>query len=150
MTMGKAVGGGLPVGVMRIARPEIAALFVPGKHGCTLGGNPICMSVSRTIFDIIEKEKLVEHAVMLGEQAIAKLRGVSKIASRITAVRGKGLFLGVELSAPPEKFLDKALAKGIIVNLTAQKVIRLAPPINITADEWDRGLDVVIDLIAGL
>jgi predicted acetylornithine/succinylornithine family transaminase len=149
MTMGKAIGGGLPVGAM-FAKPEVAALFVPGKHGCTLGGNPICMSVSRTIFDIIEKENLIAHSVKMGELAMAKLRGASKIASRITQVRGKGLFLGVELSAPPEKLLDKALAKGIIVNLTAQKVIRLAPPINIGADEWERGLDVVIDLIAGL
>jgi 4-aminobutyrate aminotransferase-like enzyme len=106
--------------------------------------------VSRTIFDVIEKENLTAHAIELGEHATKKLRNSTKIAQRITEVRGKGLFLGIELSAPPEKFLDKALAKGIIVNLTAQKVIRLAPPINIRADEWDRGLDVVIDLIAGL
>jgi len=149
MTLGKAVGGGLPVGVM-FARPEVAALMTPGKHGCTLGGNLMCMSVSRTIFDVIESENLVARANDLGEHAFKKLRSASKIAARIAEVRGKGLFLGIELSAPPEKFLDKALAKGIIVNLTAQKVIRLAPPINITADEWDRGLDVVIDLIASL
>ena len=108
------------------------------------------MSVSRTIFDVIEKENLVERAAELGEHAIARLRGASKIADRFTEVRGKGLFLGIELSVTPDKFLDKALAKGIIVNLTAQKVIRLAPPINIGKDEWDRGLDVVIDLIARL
>jgi acetylornithine/succinyldiaminopimelate/putrescine aminotransferase len=86
----------------------------------------------------------------LGELAFAKLRGASKIASRITEVRGKGLFLGVELMTAPEKFLDKALAKGIIVNLTARNVIRLAPPINIGRDEWERGLDVLIELIAAL
>ena len=149
MTLGKAVGGGLPVGVM-FAKPEIAALLVPGKHGCTLGGNPICMNVSKTIFDVIDRERLTENATILAEHAFAKLRGSSRIASRITEVRGKGLFLGIELSAAPEKFLDKALAKGIIVNLTAQKVIRLAPPINISKDAWDRGLDVVIDLIASL
>src|SRR5438552_3480466 len=73
LTLGKAVGGGLPVGVM-FAKPEIAALFGPGKHGCTLGGNPICMSVSRTVFDVIEKENLVDRAAELGEHAIAKLR----------------------------------------------------------------------------
>ncbi len=149
MTLGKAVGGGLPVGVM-FAKPEVAALLVPGKHGCTLGGNPICMNVAKTIFDVIEQENLVAHAAKLGEIAISKLRSASKITSRVVEVRGKGLFLGIELSAPPEKFLDKALAKGIIVNLPAQKVIRLAPPINIGAEQWDRGLDVVIDLIAAL
>jgi acetylornithine aminotransferase len=149
MTLGKAVGGGLPVGVM-FARPEVAALLVPGKHGCTLGGNMICMNVAKTIFDVIDRENLLGNAASLGGHAMAKLRGSSKIASRITEVRGKGLFLGIELSAAPEKFLDKALAKGIIVNLTAQKVIRLAPHINISKDPWDRGLDVVIDLIASL
>lgn len=149
MTLGKAIGGGLPVGVM-FARPEIAALLVPGRHGCTLGGNPICMSVARTVFDVIESENLLEHAAMLGELGMNKLRTATKISSRIKEVRGKGLFIGIELSAAPEKFLDKALAKGIIVNLTAQKVIRLAPPINISLQEWERGLDVVIDLIAEL
>jgi predicted acetylornithine/succinylornithine family transaminase len=149
MTLGKAIGGGLPVGVM-FARPEIGALLVPGRHGCTLGGNPICMNVAKTILDVIEREKLVDHAMELGELAFAKLRGASKIASRITEVRGKGLFLGVELMTAPEKFLDKALAKGIIVNLTARNVIRLAPPINIGRDEWERGLDVLIELIAAL
>ena len=108
------------------------------------------MNVAKTIFDVIEQENLVAHAAKLGEIAISKLRSASKITSRMVEVRGKGLFLGIELSAPPEKFLDKALAKGIIVNLTAQKVIRLAPPINIGAEQWDRGLDVVIDLIAAL
>ena len=66
MTLGKAVGGGLPVGVM-FAKPEIAKLLVPGKHGCTLGGNPICMAVAKTIFDVIEREKLTETRRRLGE-----------------------------------------------------------------------------------
>jgi acetylornithine/N-succinyldiaminopimelate aminotransferase len=149
MTLGKAIGGGLPVGVM-FARPEIAALLTPGRHGCTLGGNPICMSVAKTILDVIEAEKLVDHAVELGEMAFKKLRGASKIASRLKEVRGKGLFLGVELAGAPEKFLDKALAKGIIVNLTARNVIRLAPPINISKGDWERGLDVVVELIGEL
>src|SRR5690606_14697341 len=59
MTLGKAAGGGLPVGVM-YARPEVAKLLVPGKHGCTLGANPICMAVSRTIMDVIERERLLD------------------------------------------------------------------------------------------
>src|SRR5207344_1593549 len=73
MTLGKAVGGGLPVGVMW-AKPAIASLLVPGKHGCTLGANPICMAVARTIFDVMEKENLVEKAAQLGEKAIARLK----------------------------------------------------------------------------
>ena len=149
MTLGKAVGGGLPVGVM-YAKPEVAALLTPGKHGCTLGGNPICMAVSRTIFDVIEKENLVEHASQLGEKAIAKLRQSSKIAGKIHEVRGRGLFLGIELNSEPAEYMSKSLAAGLITNLTSKKVIRLAPPINISSGLWDEGVDRVIDLIASL
>jgi acetylornithine/N-succinyldiaminopimelate aminotransferase len=149
MTLGKAIGGGLPVGVM-FAKPELASLLVPGKHGCTLGGNPICMNVAKTIFDVIEREKLLEHASALGEAAMARLRNESKLAAKIAEVRGRGLFIGIELRDAPEKFVDKALARGIITNLTASKVVRLAPPINIKRQEWDRGLDAVIQTIAEL
>ncbi len=149
MTLGKAVGGGLPVGVM-YAKPEIARLLIPGTHGCTLGGNPICMAVARTIFDVIEREKLIEHAAEMSELAFARLRNDVKIKDKIVEVRGRGLMLGIELKTPPEKFLDKAFSFGLIANLTAKTVIRLAPPINIRRDEWLDGLDRVIELIASL
>jgi predicted acetylornithine/succinylornithine family transaminase len=147
MTLGKAVGGGLPVGVM-YAKPHVSKLFVPGKHGCTLGGNPICMSVSRTLFDVIEREKLLEHAAKLGESAMARLRNDASIKSKLVEVRGRGLFLGIELKDEPQKFVERALERGIVINLTAKKVIRLAPPINIRQDEWERGLGLVIETIA--
>jgi acetylornithine aminotransferase len=147
MTLGKAVGGGLPVGVM-FAKPHLAKLLVPGKHGSTLGGNPICMAVSRTIFDVIERENLLEHAARLGEHATSRLRNESRIAGKVADVRGRGLMLGIELKSAPEKIVEKGLARGIVINLTAQKVIRLAPPINITRADWDRGLDLLVDVIA--
>jgi len=149
MTMGKAIGGGLPVGVM-FATPPMAELLTPGKHGSTLGGNPICMAVSKTIFDVIEREKLVDHAAELGEHAMARLRNESSIKAKIAEVRGRGLFLGIELKDAPEKLVEKGLENGIIINLTAKKVIRLAPPINIDRKLWDEGLDIVIKTIAAL
>jgi acetylornithine/N-succinyldiaminopimelate aminotransferase len=149
MTLGKAVGGGLPVGIM-FAKPEIAKLLVPGKHGCTLGGNPICMSVSKTIFDVIEKENLVTHAAVLGEHAVARLKNEKKVAPKIAGIRGRGVFIGIELKSPPEKFIEKGLEKGVILNLTSSKVIRVAPPINITMDEWNLGLDRLVETIVAL
>jgi acetylornithine/N-succinyldiaminopimelate aminotransferase len=146
LTLGKAIGGGLPVGVM-FAKPELAALMTPGKHGCTLGGNPICMRVATTVFDVIEQENLLDHAAAMGQRAIARLRNEPKLASEVAEVRGKGLMLGIELTRPPEKIVEKGLERGIILNLTAQKVIRLAPPINIPEHEFDRGLDLVIQTI---
>lgn len=147
MTLGKAVGGGLPVGVM-YAKPELARLMGPGKHGSTLGGNPICMAASKTIFDVIEREGLLQHAAELGELAVAKLRNSQKIRDRVADIRGRGLFLGVELNAEPKGLVERALERGLVINVTAQKVIRLAPPINISREDWERGLDGVIDVIA--
>lgn len=147
MTMGKAAGGGLPVGIM-FARPQFAELMGPGKHGCTLGGNPICMAVSKTIIDVIEKEKLLEHASALGRQAVQRFTAEAPLKAKIAAVRGKGLMLGIELTTPPEKFVERALDHGVVVNLTAKNVVRLAPPINITPRQWQQGLDKLVELIA--
>jgi len=149
MTLGKAAGGGLPVGVMFV-RPQIAELLGPGKHGCTLGGNPICMAVSRTVFDVIERHRLVESAAELGEHALARLRNEPAIRSKVMAVRGRGLFLGIELHEPPDKLVEKALERGLIVNLTAKKVIRVAPPIIIDRAVWDQGMDLLVQTIATL
>jgi predicted acetylornithine/succinylornithine family transaminase len=148
MTLGKAVGGGLPVGVM-YAKPEIAALLVPGTHGCTLGGNPICMAVANEIFDVIERDGLTAHAAALGERAIVRLRREPTLKDKIADVRGRGLMLGIELKAAPKAgFLERGLAKGVVINLTAKTVVRLAPAINITDFEWDQGLDRVTELLA--
>ena len=149
MTLGKAVGGGLPVGVM-FARPAIADLLVPGKHGSTLGGNAIAMAVSRTLFDVIEREELVNHAATLGEYGVARLKNEAGIRDKVAAVRGRGLFLGIELKNPPERLVDKGLEKGVIINLTSQKVVRVAPPINIDRRQWDEGLDALVSVIASL
>ncbi len=147
MTLGKAVGGGLPVGVMW-ARPAIADLLVPGKHGSTLGGNAICMAVSKTIFDVIERDGLLGHAQTLGEHAMARLRNERAIQGKVAGVRGRGLFIGIELKEPPVNLVARALEAGIVINLTAQKVIRLAPPVNISPGDWDHGLDVLVQVLA--
>jgi acetylornithine aminotransferase len=144
--MGKAIGGGLPVGAM-FAKPDTAKLLVPGKHGCTLGGNPVCMAVARTIFDVIERDRLLAHAAALGEHAIARLRNEKSLGGKLHDVRGRGLMLGLELNAPPQKLVERGLEHGIIINLTAQKVIRLAPALTISAEQWDRGLDALIKTI---
>ncbi|MDW8261246.1 MAG: acetylornithine/succinylornithine family transaminase [Phycisphaerales bacterium] len=146
LTLGKAIGGGLPVGVM-FAKPALADLLTPGKHGCTIGGNPICMAAARTVLDVIERENLVSRAAELGEHAIRRLRDETRGGGRVAAVRGRGLFLGVELAAPPSQFVERALARGLVTNLTGQRIIRIAPPINIDRPTLDRGLDLLIQTI---
>lgn len=149
MTLGKAVGGGLPVGVMW-ATPPAADLLVPGKHGCTLGGNPICMAVAKTIFDVIERDDLVDYAAMLGQHGMARLKNEKSIATKIVGVRGKGLMIGIELRQPHTGVVEAGLKHGVVLNLTAKNVIRLAPPLNISKADWDQGIDRVIQTIASL
>ena len=108
------------------------------------------MAVSKTVFDVIDREKLVEHAATLGEQAIARLRNEPAIKSKIAEVRGRGMFIGIELKDPPEKFVEKGLERGIDLNLTAKKVIRVAPPINIERKLWEQGLELLVQTIAAL
>lgn len=148
MTLGKAIGGGLPVGVM-FAKPHIAKLMVPGKHGSTLGGNPICMAAAAALLDVIESENLLAHAAELGEYAVTRLRTDSQAKEAIGEVRGRGLFLGIELKQVPDRIVERGLEQGVVINLTAQQVIRLAPPINISRADWEEGLNRVIDLIVG-
>ena len=146
MTMGKAVGGGLPVGIMH-ARPEIAALLTPGKHGSTLGANCICMAVTKTIIDTIEEENLLANALTLGEHIRQRVKSNAKVAPLVAEVRGKGLFLGLELKQTPQKLVEKGLEKGVVINVTADKVVRLAPPINIGLQDLDEGLDRMFDAL---
>jgi 4-aminobutyrate aminotransferase-like enzyme len=106
------------------------------------------MSVARTIFDVIERERLLDHAKSLGEHAMKRFREDTKIKERVVEVRGAGLFIGIELKQEPEKFVERAARAGVISNVTAKKVIRIAPPINIGRDILDRGLDILIEQIA--
>ncbi|HEX8911208.1 MAG TPA: acetylornithine/succinylornithine family transaminase [Humisphaera sp.] len=147
MTLGKAVGGGLPVGVM-FARPELEAMLGPGKHGATLGGNPICAAAARTIFDVIERDNLLGNAIALGEHAVARLKNEPSLKGKVSQIRGKGLFIGIELKDAPTGIVERGIENGVLVNLTATKVVRLAPPINIDLDTWNDGLDRVVKTIA--
>ncbi len=149
MTLGKAVGGGLPVGIMW-AKPELAKLLVPGKHGCTLGANPICMAVADAVYETIEKEGLLAHAAKLGDHAIMRLRGEKRLAGVVKDVRGRGLFLGLELTSEPKDLVQRGLDHGVVINLTQKNVVRIAPAINIPTAAWDEGLGRLVETLATL
>jgi acetylornithine/N-succinyldiaminopimelate aminotransferase len=149
MTLGKAIGGGLPVGTMW-CKPHLASLLVPGKHGCTLGANGVAMAVAAAVFDTIEKQSLVAHARVLGEQAVARLKNEKSIAPKIAAVRGKGLFIGIEFKEEPKDLVKTGLANGIVINLTQKTVCRIAPAINITAEDLDQALTRLVKTIESI
>lgn len=150
MSMGKALGGGIPVAGI-LAKPEKAAFFKPGTHGCTLGGNPVCAAVAATIFDVIEKDGLLAHATQLGEKAQAAIRNFKHAGSRIKDVRGKGLFIGIELDmADASKLPLICLERGLSMNVTRKNVIRVCPAITIDENLLMKGLEILDQAIAAL
>jgi len=149
-TLGKGVGGGLAVGAM-CAKARVADLFDfykqgAAKHVTTLGGNCLSMAVTAKIFEVLERDGLVDHAAQLGDYAVQRLRDFANTCPNVVAVRGKGLFIGIELQAAPD-LAKRCLDHGLLINMAQQKVVRLAPPLVITRAELDRGLDILEPLL---
>ncbi len=161
MTLGKAVGCGLPVGVMH-AEPRVADRFDHASYGgvphaTTLGGNCVSMAVSATLFDVLEREDLPQWAGRLGSRLHERLRRWAESTPRVREVRGRGLFIGIELDPDaPGAWFDKAtdvvrrcLDRGVVVGRAQERVVRLAPPLIMSEAEGDRGLEILEDVVAG-
>ena len=153
MTLGKGMGAGLPVAVM-CAKPHVAELYDARKqggvkHASTLGGNCLAMAVAAALFQTLERDDLVGRAQRLGATTMDRLRAMGQRCPAIKSVRGKGLFIGVELDLDGAWFsqvgqlVEKCLEAGLIVNGTQQTVLRLAPAIVVEEETLDEGLSVL-------
>ncbi|NNM84726.1 MAG: acetylornithine transaminase [Phycisphaerales bacterium] len=143
MTLGKALGGGLPVGGI-LAKPELAVLLKPGTHGCTLGGNPICAAVSAAVFDTIEKENLLAHVGQVGTLLRQRLEQLAARCGIIRQIRGAGLFLGVELdTSDAMPVVLAALEQGLIINATQKNILRICPSLIVTSEQVHRAADIL-------
>jgi acetylornithine aminotransferase len=140
VTLAKGLGGGLPIGAMiRLDHPNTPE-FPPGSHGSTFGGNPIGAAAALAVLDTIVAEDLFTNATVRGAQFREGLEPVAGVLE----VRGAGLLLGVVLADPIAKAVEVAARDaGVLVNAAAPDVIRLAPPLNITADEVAHGIEVL-------
>ena len=137
--LGKALGGGvLPISVV-LADNEVLDVFTPGSHGSTFGGNPLACAVSIAALDVIIDENLPEHSNELGEYFKSELQKINHPA--IKEVRGRGLFIGVELHESARPFCEALKEKGLICKETHDTVIRFAPPLIITKEEIDEALN---------
>lgn len=137
--LGKALGGGvLPISVV-LADNEVLDVFTPGSHGPTFGGNPLACAVSIAALDVIIDENLPEHSNELGEYFKSELQKINHPA--IKEVRGRGLFIGVELHDSARPFCEALKEKGLLCKETHDAVIRFAPPLVITKEELDEALN---------
>jgi acetylornithine aminotransferase len=110
-------------------------VFKPGNHGSTFGGNPLAMCGVVTTLDTMQDEDLLGNAVRVGDAIREGLAAALNGVAGVTEVRGMGMMIGVELDRPCGEIVTTALARGLIVNVTADNVIRLLPPLVMTADE---------------
>ncbi len=161
MTLGKGVGGGLPVGVM-CAKPELAELYnarTQGgvKHASTLGGNCLAMAVTARIFEVIQRDGLCERAERLGQALQQRLQAFGQATGLITQVRGAGLFLGIQVNVESEdawfnsagEVVGKALSQGLLIGSAQADVLRLAPALTVDEAVLDEGLSTLEQVLRG-
>jgi predicted acetylornithine/succinylornithine family transaminase len=142
VTLAKALGGGLPIGAM-IAGPEIASSFTPGSHGSTFGGNPVACAAAGAVMDAIDQDGVLENASSVGAYILERLGKFAKSYDRIAEVRGLGMIIGVVLKHDARPIVDACLKERLLVNGTNGNVLRLLPPLNLTREEADSGLDII-------
>jgi predicted acetylornithine/succinylornithine family transaminase len=142
VTLAKALGGGLPIGAM-IAGPEIASSFTPGSHGSTFGGNPVACAAACAVMDAIDQDGVLENASSVGAYILERLVKFAKSYDRIAEVRGLGMIIGVVLKHDARPIVDACLKERLLVNGTNGNVLRLLPPLNLTREEADSGLDII-------
>ncbi|MEO8346882.1 MAG: ornithine--oxo-acid transaminase [Betaproteobacteria bacterium] len=134
--LGKSLGGGLlPVSAF-VATHDVMRVFTPGDHGSTFGGNPLAAAVAMAALDVLEEEKLCERSRELGEWLMAELKQIDN--PLISEVRGRGLYIGVEIDAqrlPARKVVDRLLLRGILSKDTHGTVVRIAPPLNVARSD---------------
>ncbi len=139
--VGKALSGGFyPVSAVLASR-EVLGVFSPGDHGSTFGGNPLACAVARAALKVIVEEHLPERSAELGEYALARLQAID--SPHVSTVRGKGLWIAIELNSPARPFCEALKERGVLCKETHDTVIRLAPPLMISREDLDWGLEQI-------
>ncbi|HSP21098.1 MAG TPA: ornithine--oxo-acid transaminase [Planococcus sp. (in: firmicutes)] len=137
--LGKALGGGVfPISCV-VADHEILNVFNPGSHGSTFGGNPLACAVSIASLEVLQDEKLAERSLELGEYFVGKLREIQHPS--IKEVRGRGLFIGMELTEAARPYCEKLKELGLLCKETHDTVIRFAPPLIISKEDLDWAIE---------
>ena len=143
--VGKALAGGFyPVSAV-LASKEVLGVFHPGDHGSTFGGNPLGCAVARAALRVLVDEKLIERSAELGEYFLRKLRTIK--SPQVREVRGRGLWIGVELTTPARPYCEALKQQGILCKETHETIIRIAPPLVITREEIDWAFERIAGVI---
>jgi len=146
LTMAKGLANGLPIGAT-IARPEVADLFKPGDHASTFSGGPVVCRAAQAVLKALTAAQL-KRIAFLGRRFLDEISSWKKDVPSIVAVRGLGLMIGIELDRPGGGIVDACRESGLLVNCTADRVIRLLPPFILTDAQASAGLAVLKKVVA--
>jgi len=141
LIIGKALSGGFyPISAV-LSSSEILGVFHPGDHGSTFGGSPLASAIARAALRVVVDEKLSERSAELGAYALNFMKNIR--SPHVVEVRGKGLWIGVVLSSPARAFCEALQERGVLCKETHEFVIRLAPPLVISKEDLDWGLEQI-------
>ncbi|MEO8299796.1 MAG: aspartate aminotransferase family protein [Burkholderiales bacterium] len=146
MPLAKGLGSGVPIGAV-VCGPKAANIFAPGNHGTTFGGNPLAMRAGVETLRIMEEDGLLDNASRVGAHLKASFEKELAGLSGVVEVRGYGLMLGIELDRPCGQLLGQAVEMGLLISVTADRVIRLLPPLILTLAEADRIVELLVPLV---
>ncbi|HAG96865.1 MAG: aspartate aminotransferase family protein [Pseudomonadales bacterium] len=146
VTTAKGLGNGLPIGAC-LARGEAANTLKPGNHGSTYGGNPLCCATALTVVNTLVEENLPQRAAELGRRIVDNLKTQLESVAMVREVRGKGLMIGIELTQACSPLVALAKDRGLLINVTAEKVIRLLPALTMSDEESDNMVNLLSQLI---
>ena len=144
MTLAKGLGNGVPIGAC-LAKGKAAEVFKPGNHGSTFGGNPLACAAANAVIDTMESQQLIARAVHLGNLLKDGFNQQLREVAGVKAIRGFGLMIGIELDRDCPALPTLALQSGLLINVTASKVIRLLPPLILSDEQAER---IITDLSA--
>jgi acetylornithine aminotransferase/acetylornithine/N-succinyldiaminopimelate aminotransferase len=143
MTLAKALANGVPIGAT-LATDDVASVFTPGTHGSTFGGNPFATAVGLTVFTTLVDERLPERAAGMGQRLSDRLRAVqARSGGAVTAVRGKGLLIGIDLVAPVGAVVSACRERGLLVLTAGDNTLRLAPPLVVDEPSIERAVEII-------
>jgi predicted acetylornithine/succinylornithine family transaminase len=147
ISLAKALGGGLPIGAM-LTSDRIGAVFTPGTHASTFGGNPVTCVAAIAATTELAAPALLEHVRSTGEYFRERLQTLAARRPVITQVRGVGLMIGAVLDRPGAPYVPRCLERGLLVNVAGERVLRFAPPLIITRAQIDEGLAILDEALA--
>ena len=147
MTLAKGLGSGMPIGAC-IAAGKAAGVFQPGNHGSTFGGNPLACTAASTTLQIIEEDKLMENAHNIGDFLLQEFKIRLGAVPGVVEIRGQGLMLGIVLDRPCGELVGRALDQGLLINVTADNVVRLLPALVFSKADATKLLDMLCPLIS--